>query len=136
MLKLYYSIWVDAIVAEQSKKKRAGNWKLYTLIPMSALQGANLFTLFYWLKNLINRHLLLFMPVNIFNARLINGFISVVITIFIPFVILNYLLIFSNNRYEKLIKEYPYQKGKLYKKYTLYSLGILIIPIVIQKMFF
>jgi hypothetical protein len=133
---LYYKIWVDAIVTERSKKVEARNWKLYTIIPISLLQGINLFTFFYWMKTIVNRRLPLFFPVAIFNAKLVNDFIAIVITLFIPFVILNYLLIFSYDKYEKLIPEYKSQSTKYYRKYTLITLGLLIIPIIIQKMFF
>jgi len=136
MFRLYYRIWVDAIVFEQSKKSQKRSFKFYTLIPISLLQGINLFTFFYWMKVLVNRNLPLFFGVDIFNARPINGFISILLTLFIPFVILNYLLIFSNDKYVDLIKKYPYQKGKLYRRYVLNTMGIFIIPIIIQKMFF
>ena len=135
-MELYYKIWVDAIITERAKKLEGKNWKLYTIIPISLLQGINLFTFFYWMKTIVNRNLPLFFGVDIFNARLINGFISIILTLFIPFVILNYLLIFNNDRYEELIAKYKAKREKLYKKYTLVTLGLLIVPIIIQKMFF
>lgn len=134
-MSLYYRIWVDAIVAQKEKKSSSSGWKLSSIVQMSALQGVNLFTFLLWMKVLINHNLLLFFPVNIFSARPLNGFISVLITLFIPFVILNYLLIFTNNRYEMLITEYDNQGGKLFKKYALISLGILFIPLIIDKLF-
>jgi len=136
MRGLYYKIWVDAIITERSKKTEARNWKIYTIIPVSLLQGVNLFTFFYWMKTLVNRDLPLFFPVDVFNARLINDFLSIVITLFVPFVILNYLLIFSYDRYEQLIVKYRSACVKYYKRYTMITLGLLIIPIIIQKMFF
>ncbi len=47
MLELYYKIWVDAIASAKAKKSQPGNWKLYTIVPISLLQGINLFTFFY-----------------------------------------------------------------------------------------
>ena len=136
MLGLYYRIWADAIVSQKQKKAEYTSWKLYILVPLSVLQGINLLTFFYWMKIIVNRHLLLFMPVNIFNAHPLNDFVSVIITFFIPFAILNYLLIFNNNRYMGIIENYGAQNGKLYKKYALLSIGLLIIPAVIKVMFF
>jgi hypothetical protein len=135
-MELYYKIWVDAIITERAKKLEGKNWKLYTIIPISLLQGINLFTFFYWMKTVVNRNLPLFFGVDIFNARLINGFISIILTLFIPFIIFNYLLIFNNDRYEELIAKYKSKREKFYKKYTLVTLGLLIVPIIIQKMFF
>lgn len=136
MLGLYYKIWVDAIKSIQSNKAEQASWKAYTIIPISILMGINLFTLFFWMKTLFNKNLPLFFPIVIFNAKLINSFISIIVTLFIPFVILNYLLIFNNDRYETLLKEYNSSNGKLYRNYSLISLGVLIIPFIIAKMFF
>jgi hypothetical protein len=136
MLKLYYRIWVDAIAATKAKMAGTDSWKAYTLVPMSLLMGINLLTFFVWMHSLVSRRLPLVLPVTIFHYRLINDFISVVTTLFIPFVLLNYLLIFNNNRYEQLLTKYPPQNGKLYKKYTLISLGILAIPIMIVVFYF
>jgi hypothetical protein len=136
MLDLYYKIWVDAITSAKAKKSQPGNWKLYTIVPISLLQGINLFTFFYWMKKLVNHNLPLFLNVNILNYRLINYFISIVLTLFIPFVILNYLLIFSNDRYQGLLPKYKKQNGKLYKKYALLTLGIWLVPIIIENLYF
>ncbi|MGZ3874081.1 MAG: hypothetical protein ACXVJD_14260 [Mucilaginibacter sp.] len=136
MLGIYYRIWADAIVSQKEKKAEGTNWKLYTLVPISILEGLNLFTVFYWVRVIVSRNLLLFMPVNIFNARPLNGFISVVITFFIPFLIINYLLIFNNDRYKRLTGQYGSRNGTLYKKYALISLGLLIIPVIIRTVFF
>jgi hypothetical protein len=136
MLDLYYKIWVDAIAATKAKKAEVASWKLYTLAPMSFLPGINLFTFFLWMKTLVNHRLPLFLPINIFDYRLVNDFISIVVTLFAPFIILNYLLIFSNERYRRLLKQYPAYKGKLYKKYALISLGLLVIPVLVVTLFF
>jgi hypothetical protein len=136
MLTLYYKIWVDAIVATRAKKAEASGWKLYTLAPMSLLLGINLFTMLLWMKTLVNHRLPLVLPVNIFDYRLINDFISAIVTLFIPFVLLNYLLIFSNERYERIVARFPPRGGNLYRRYVLISLGILAIPVLIVKLYF
>ena len=136
MASLYYRIWVDAIASQKEKRAENNSWKLYTLVTVSTLQGINLFTVFYWLRIIFSRHLLLTMPVGIFSARPLNGFISVIITFFIPFLLLNYLLIFNKDRYKKLIEKYGVGDGKLYKTYALLTIGIAIIPAVIKVMFF
>ena len=136
MLNWYYKIWVDAIAATRAKKTEAANWKLYTIVPISALMGINLLTLFVLLKSLVNRNLPLYLPVTIFDYRLINDFISIIVTLFIPFVILNYLLIFNQNRYALLAEEYKAENGKFYKRYALISLGLLIIPLIVFNFYF
>jgi hypothetical protein len=118
MLKLYYKIWADAMV------------------PMSLLMGINLLTFFIWMKKLVNHYLPLYFPVNIFNATLINDFIAIVLTLFVPFLLLNYLLIFTNDRYKDILTRFGSQGGKLYRKYILITFGVFAIPLIIQVMFF
>ena len=136
MINWYYKIWAEAIVKEQSKADERPFWKLYTLVPISVLMGINLFTIFYWMKIIVNKHLLLFMPVHIFLGNPLNDFVSVIITFFLPFLILNYLLVIYNERYKKIIKEYGDAKSKYYRNYALISIGILVIPIILKVAFF
>src|SRR3569833_2230385 len=131
MQNWYYKIWLVAIISQRAKCAEHTNWKLYTIVPISVLQGINLFTFFYWMRVIFSPNLLLMMPVGIFHAHPLNGFISVIITFFIPFVLLNYLLIFYNDRYDKLITRYGAENGKLYRNYALYTLGLAILPIII-----
>ncbi|MCR8556078.1 hypothetical protein KXD93_00405 [Mucilaginibacter sp. BJC16-A38] len=135
-MTLYNRIWADAIISQKAKKAEHTSWKLYTLIPLSLIMGINLFTFFYWMRVIVDRNLLLYMPVNVFNAHPLNSFISIVITFIIPFVLLNYLVIFNNDQYNEVLKKYHDEGGRLYRKYVWYSLGIAIIPIVVKVMFF
>jgi hypothetical protein len=135
MTNLYYRIWSDAIFAAQAKRSEAGSWKAFTLIPMSLLMGSNLLTFFIWMKKLVNHYLPLYFPVSIFSSRLINDAIAIVLTLFIPFLILNYLLIFTNDRYKTIMAECGSAGGKLYRNYVFISIGIFAIPLIIQIMF-
>ncbi len=133
--RIYYRIWTDAIRKEKSKPVEGESWKAYSLVPISILMGMNLLTFMYWMKAL-NKNLPLYFYMDIFNARPLNGFVSVLFTLFFPFVILNYLLVFSNNQYLKFTSIYPAENGKLYRKYIYITLGLLFIPILLQKLFF
>ncbi len=132
MRNLYYEIWVDAIVFEKTKHGRFRNWKPFTLIPISLLQGINLLTVFFWLI-ILNIRMDFFLDIDVFPGTMIDTFISGVLTLLIPFVILNYLLIFKNNRYKRLIEKYEYRRGKLYLTYFVFTIGIFIAPIIIGK---
>ena len=46
-----------------------------------------------------------------------------------PWLIVNYLLIFRNDRYQKLLTIYPYEEGRLFLTYFLSSIFV---PIVIM----
>ncbi len=132
MTNLYYEIWVDAIVYEKTRNGDKRNWKIYTLVPISILQGINLLTILFWLVFLTIKFDP-FLHFNIFPGKIINSFMSGFITLFLPFLILNYLLIFRKNKYDTLLIRYDYKKGKYYIIYFITSIGIFLLPIIIGK---
>lgn len=132
---MYYKIWVDVIVFEKSKRGKDINWKTISLISVSILQGLNLLVLLYLVRRLTHHKMPVLLPISIFNMYLLNDFVSIILTFFVPFVILNYLLIFYNERYVELLKRYPDHKGKLYRTYFLWSVGIIVIPILFNLVF-
>ena len=131
MLSIYYKIWVDAIVFEQTKYGQRRNWKIFTILPISIFQVINLLTIFFIASALTKKNIPIFLDITIFNIKPINSFISFSITLFWPFVILNYFLIIYDNKYEGLIEKYKYHNGKLYLGYFLFTIGIFIVPIII-----
>ncbi|UOE51723.1 hypothetical protein MTO98_11605 [Mucilaginibacter sp. SMC90] len=133
MLSIYYKIWVDAIKQERAKKGANGNWKAYTIIPISLIQGVNLLTLLFILRFFTDIPILF--TINLTRDRAINACVAGLLVFFIPFVILNYLLIFSNDRYNKLMNLYPARGNKLYRNYVLISLGIIVVPFVFKLIF-
>lgn len=132
MENLYYKIWSDAIVYEKTNNGHMRNWKTYTLFPISILQGVNLLTIFFGLRT-FNIKLDLFIDFNFFPGKMVNGFFSGFITLFLPFLILNYLLIFRKKKYETLVTKFEYKKGRLYLLYFLITIGVFILPIIIGK---
>jgi hypothetical protein len=134
MLSIYYKIWVDAITQERAKKGEDGKyWKSFTIIPISLIQGVNLLTLLFFLRFFTDIPILF--TLDLTRDKAINGFIAGLLVFFIPFVLLNYLLIFYNNRYNKLMNLYPAKDSKLYRNYVLISLGIIVIPFVLKLIF-
>lgn len=135
MLNLYYRIWADAILFEKLKRGKDINWKTITLIAISLLQGLNLLVLLFLLRWLSHGRMPILLPMGIFNMSILNSACAIVLIFFVPFVILNYLLVYYNNKYLEIINKYPYRNGKLYRNYFLWSLGIIIIPIVFKLVF-
>ncbi len=135
MLRAYYRLWVDAIIYEQRKNKNGSNWKLMLLCAMSALQGLNLLVLLFIFRALSHQMMPILLPVKIFNVTPINQFSAIILTFFLPFVILNYLLIFTNNRYQALISVFPNKNGKTYRNYFIVSAGLIVIPLLIKFIF-
>ncbi|TSJ43337.1 hypothetical protein FO440_03850 [Mucilaginibacter corticis] len=135
MISLYYKIWADALIQARSKKGRESGWQLMLITAMSVLQGINFLAVLLLLRLLSKGRYLILFPVHIFNVPGFNTGVSVLITYFLPFVILNYLLIFYNNKYNQIAKTYGDRKGKLYRLYALISLGIIVVPLLFKLIF-
>jgi hypothetical protein len=66
-------------------------------------------------------------PVDIFPGTRIDALVSFFISYLLPFLLLNYFLIFYKDKYKELIKLYPSYDGKLFLKYFLGSLGAIVL---------
>ena len=135
MLSAYYKLWVDAIVSEKTKKDRQSSWKAVTIVPISIIMGVNIFTLLYCTNVLTHYELPLILVISFSRDMLINIFLSAILMFFIPFLLLNYLVIFYNSRYESLVKTYKTNNGKWYRNYYLMSIGVLVIPFILKWIF-
>lgn len=135
MLNTYYRIWVDAITQERSKKGDNGSWKAFTIIPISLLMGVNLLTLIFILRLLTHGSVPIVVPLDIFRYRAVNTFIAGAFTFFIPFLVLNYLLVFYNERYQKLQNLYRSNEGKSYRNYFFISVGVIVVPLLLKIIF-
>ena len=127
-MSLYYKIWVDCITRLRSLPKNEDNWQLKGMIMMSTAMTFN-FALF---MAILQRNILGFyfykLEFAILPERLSIAF-SFILLFIIPIVVINYLLIFRKNRFEKLVEKYPYYNGKLSLYYFLISLFLPIILI-------
>lgn len=134
-MNIYYKIWAEAINQARRHQKHNDGWKLMPLTWMSVLMGMNLLALFL-LLHALNNDLLLLFPVHVFETTGYNTGISVILTYFLPFVVLNYLLVFTNNRYEAIAQNYRSKNKKLYRNYALFSIGIVVVPVLLKVFFF
>ena len=123
-INIYYQIWVDALVKLRSRPQNVRMWKFYGMVFVSAAMALNLWFVTFLLMLHLNYSTIIF-PVKtaIFPGTRIDAFISFFISYLLPFLILNYFLIFYKDRYKKLLKRYRYYDGKLFLWYFLTSLG-------------
>lgn len=134
MLSLYYKIWVDAISVTKAINPEKKHWKPLTIIPISILQGINLATILLWYKAL-NPKFTVVLPLRIFNLNPVNTAISLILTFFLPFVIINYLLILYEDRYLALMQKYRPRSGRRYFWYIAITLSVFALPYVLQWIF-
>ncbi len=136
-MKLYYKTWVDCILKARAQAQNKKDWKVYTMIFMSMTMALNLVLILFILHDLRIVKGIFKIPIDIFPGTRIDAFFSFFFSYFLPFLLLNYFLIFHKDRYQILIKKYPYQNGKLFIKYFLGSLciflGYILIAVLIAK---
>jgi len=113
---LYYRIWVDFITRLRSIESNKNNWELTSMIAMSIAMTFNLITVMSIFK--------LSLP---FFSSFENNIFSILILFLLPCSVINHLLIFRGERYEMLLKKYPYNNGRLFVAYFSISLFLPII---------
>ncbi len=130
MKNLYYMIWADAIL---SFKKHHPNedWKIKLYIYITCIHSLNFGLILFWIKHL-NFLSIPSLDINIFPGTLIDSFLSFTLQFSFPFLMLNYFLIFYNNRYKKIL----YQYKDIKRKYALYySVTIAILAFISAIMY-
>ncbi len=105
MRNLYYLIWADAISSFRKHNPERNDWKFVTLVFISWMQALNFWIILLWLKY-FNIYIPKQIEIDIFPGDSIDGFLSFSAQFALPFVILNYFLIFYKKRYEKILIKY------------------------------
>jgi hypothetical protein len=114
-------IWVDAITRLKSRPENVGMWKFYSMIFISMAMALNLLVI----VTIIEKHILKYsfyqLNIDVFPGSKIDSFINFFLLFLALPLSINYLLIFRNNRYEKLIEIYKAHNGKLCVSYLILS---------------
>lgn len=118
---LYYRIWVDLIKRATSLPQNRQNWKPVSFIFMSLSMTLNFALIMAILQRNVLGHYYYDIDLD-FLPRRLASIIRFTILFILPVVILNYLLIFHNDRYKKLLPRYPTRNGKLFLTYFLISM--------------
>jgi hypothetical protein len=134
MLKLYYMFWSDVILTPRQNGNFTDKWKEFKYyIPV--FQGLNLAFIVICSKVLFDIDIWFTNEIDIFPGKKLDSALLGIISFFLPFFILNYFLIFRNNRYEKIIVNYKCYNGKLLFWYIVLSILIFFVPIILDKLF-
>lgn len=128
MKNIYYAIWTDAIISISRNQNNMTDWKPLSMFLMVMINTLNLAVVLIILSYF--NISVIWLKVSLFKLQSINSFISFVIQFALPFVALNYFLIYSRSRYKKLIEKYPDKNGRLFASYLLGSVGLFIICII------
>ena len=121
MLRIYYTIWVDGLIKLRSIPKNRTMWRFYAYAFISMAMALNIALIMAILQRNILHKTFYQINIDIFPGTKIDAFINFFILYMIMPLIVNYLLIFRGNRYEKLFKLYKYHNGKLCVSYLMVS---------------
>lgn len=118
MYNLYYLIWADSIQSIRKYQPNKKDWKISIFFIITTMHSFNLWIVLLWLKYF---KILIIPPfnINIFPGHMIDSILSFAIEFVSPFILLNYLLVFRNNRYKEILEKYKDLKIKYCKYYCL-----------------
>lgn len=120
MLRLYYSIWADLIHRARSRPENRRNWKWVGFAMMTMAMGLNLVLVMVCIQELIDSW---FYDIEFPELpKYWDNVLAFFILFLLPPLMVNYLLIFRNRRYEWLVQKYPCRSGKWFLVYFLISL--------------
>ncbi|HNB39774.1 MAG TPA: hypothetical protein PLV97_10890 [Chitinophagales bacterium] len=122
MKKLYYTIWVDIIIQARKQPKNKHNWKFLCQLFMSLCMGMNI----SFILAPIDRYFTFFdynVPIDLFPGNRIDDMLRFFVMFMLPPLILNYFLIFYEDRYKILIEQYEFHNGQYFLWYMIISLG-------------
>ena len=112
---------MDCITRLRSREVNKDNWQLKSMLTMSSAMTFNLVLVMIILQKRVIGYY--FYELNVTSFSNCENYIFTMLIMYVlPCVIMNYLLIFRNKRYEKLLKKYPYNNGKLILMYFLVSM--------------
>jgi hypothetical protein len=132
-MKIYFKIWVDLIIRACSIPANKKNWKRLKMTFMSMAMALNFMLFMAILQRNILRFSFYDFKVDIFHGTKLDAFISGFVLYLLPMLLINYFLIFWNNRYEILLKKYKSYNGRLFFVYFFTSLGV---PLIIFILIF
>lgn len=113
-MRLYYKIWVDCITRAQSIPANRDNWKFITMSSMTIAMALDIGLILSILQLHILGFIFFDIKFDIFPGEKLDNALSFLLLYFAIPLIFNYLFIFRNNRYEKLLKKYEHRNGKLF----------------------
>ena len=121
MRNLYYKIWVDGIIKLRSIPANKGLWQFYAMTFISIAMALNLILVMTIFEKYILKHTFYNIDFNFFSEKKLNSFLSFFFLYMLLPILVNYLLIFRNKRYVKLIEKYEFYDGKLCVTYLMTS---------------
>ncbi len=132
---LYYRIWVDFIKRALQDPANRSNWKQAGMLFITLAMASNLILIMTILERHVLKRTIYTIDFSFLPSRA-NSVLSYIVLFILPCWITNYLLIFRNKRYLKLLERYPDYNGKLAASYCVISFMLPIVLLSIGFIFF
>jgi hypothetical protein len=132
MKNIYYLIWVDFITSAKRHHPERADWKFSLYVLVTMCNALNIYAVYIWFMYFFKMSYLI--RLNIFPGTILNDAFSFLIQFAAPFILINYLLIFYKDKYKKLLKKYPSKNGRLALIYSLCSIWIGFISIILYSL--
>ncbi len=117
MRNIYYLIWVDSIQSIRKHHPQKKDWKTAIFIFVTWMNALNFWIIFIWMKYFgINIPLI---ELDLFSWDMIDSLSSFIIEFALPIGLLNYILIFYKNRYEKILDRYKNLRARYGSIYSI-----------------
>ena len=132
---IYFALWADAINYERLKNGGEGYWKWFTFIYMTALHGFNILTFYLIIKVVTGFNITKYTNnwFFIFEKESHNGLCWSFFMMYIPCMLIIYFVIFYKRKYKDILKQYPFQNGKLLIIYCLGTFVFMFISMWLNK---
>lgn len=124
MIKVFESIWSDAINYERIKNGGATQWKTFTFVYMSLLLSLNIIgflSLLRAISGLDSGGWVMVIITQFTHNEIFASFLWYLIIAILPSVLINYCMVFRNKRYEQILANHPFKQGKILLVYFLFS---------------
>ena len=130
---LYYVIWSDIIGRYKINKPylKDSRIEINLLFLVSSINAINIWVIFLWLQ-MLNVLKIDSLKFNILPTEKLNNGISFFVQYVLPCILLNYIFIFREKRYLKLIERYSTEKNNYGNIYISTVLIICVISVFIQ----
>lgn len=125
IVDLYYTLWVDCIT--RIRNFDSFWWEYKSMLIINFWLGSCFFIFMSVIQNDILGGIYFYQVIDTNNSRSsIIGLCQMFILYFLPFILINYFLIFYKKKYILLIEKYEYKNGK----YIFYFFGFFVFLIL------
>lgn len=122
-MNIYYLIWSNAIIRFKKANPARKDWKRALFVMVTIMFGLDFWIILLWLKFFKIFELKL-PDINLFPGEMLDGFLGFISIFCLPFALINYFLIFHNNRYERIIEKYKNNTGNYAFIHSMITLGL------------